>query len=359
VPTHWQDERQTAVLFALNGVAFLGVSVAALRRVPGWRTVALALLAATVIAYVWYIATGREDADLVGLLLKGVEIAALASLLLGAAASKVGRHLARPLAASLALLATVVLGGAVLQAARHNAPANAVSAAAQDAATATPMAGMVASDGMPALPPAVQAMAQQLSGCFAGQLPMPMRGDADMLMAPVPDRAATPAEQSAANDFARQVAQGIAPYADLNAARAAGYAPFGPQTPGMTTHWINLRFMADGDPLDPSRPGALMVENGDGGPTLVGAMFTMPGAQCPVDVAGPITDWHAHTNLCYSKPQGGWLLSSETVERPSCPSGTYNHVSPWMLHVWTVPVPGGPFAQAEQAIPALRQDDGH
>src|SRR5581483_5775253 len=80
VPTHWVDERQTATLFALNGLAFFAVVAAALASLRGWRAAGLALLTATVIAYVGYIATGREDADLVGLLLKVVEIVALALL---------------------------------------------------------------------------------------------------------------------------------------------------------------------------------------------------------------------------------------------------------------------------------------
>jgi hypothetical protein len=174
----------------------------------------------------------------------------------------------------------------------------------------------------------------------------------------LPNRAATPAEQSAADDFAQKVAQGIAPYKDVNAARAAGYTPLGPQLQGQMTHWINLRFLADGDPLDPTRPGALMMENTSGGPLLVGAMFIMPDGQCPADFGGPITDWHVHTNLCYSRPQGGRLVNVETARQPTCPAGSYNHVSQWMLHVWTVPVPGGPFAQAEQVGAALRQDAG-
>jgi hypothetical protein len=108
------------------------------------------------------------------------------------------------------------------------------------------------------------------------------------------------------------------------------------------THWITIDFMLDGDPLDPSRPGALMFDNTSGRLKLVGAMFTLPGNDCPVEFGGPITDWHVHTNLCHNRASDGFLVGVETPSRPACPSGTYNQVSQWMLHVRTVPVPGGP-----------------
>ena len=369
MPTHWSDERRTAILFALNGVAFLLVVAWALVPLRGWRLLGGVLLLATVAAYVLYIGTGREDADLVGLLLNAVEIAGLAALLVGATRQGLVARLSWPLALALAGAAVIALGGLVAGTALHSASASAGAGNGQSAeatpmagmadstpmagmASATPMAGM--SGGMPALTPAQQAMAQQLSSCFGGQLPMPMSGDADMLMAPVPSGAPTADQQDAADSFAQQVSQGIAHYADVNTARAAGYRPLGPQIPNQLAHWINIGFMMDGDPLDPARPGALMFLNTSSGPQLVGAMFMMPGNDCPVDFGGPITDWHVHTNLCYNRASGGFLVGVETPARPNCPSGTFNHVSQWMLHVWTVPVPGGPFAQAEQVSQALR-----
>jgi hypothetical protein len=33
-----------------------------------------------------------------------------------------------------------------------------------------------------------------------------------------------------------------------------------------------------------------------------------------------------------------------TAAHPTCPAGSQNHVTPPMMHVWFVPIPGGPTA---------------
>jgi hypothetical protein len=65
-----------AWLFALDGVAFLGVGIAAF--VAGrWRAWAAALLVATLAAYLFSLSAGLEGADLVGIATYVVELIAL------------------------------------------------------------------------------------------------------------------------------------------------------------------------------------------------------------------------------------------------------------------------------------------
>jgi hypothetical protein len=52
-----------------------------------------------------------------------------------------------------------------------------------------------------------------------------------------------------------------------------------------------------------------------------------------------MTQWHAHTNLCTGGQSG--LISGFQAEGV-CPAGESPLQTPEMMHVWQVPVPGGP-----------------
>jgi hypothetical protein len=83
VPAHLAEEPVLGVLFALDGVALLvAVAWSVTRPIGGWRAASVLLLLGGVLAYVWYVATGRETADAVGLASKLVELASIALLVL-------------------------------------------------------------------------------------------------------------------------------------------------------------------------------------------------------------------------------------------------------------------------------------
>ncbi|MGO8824943.1 MAG: hypothetical protein ACLQU9_06845 [Acidimicrobiales bacterium] len=73
---------------------------------------------------------------------------------------------------------------------------------------------------------------------------------------------------------------------------------------------------------------------------LVAAINLMPsvGDKGPMP-GGCLTQWHAHTNLCTDGPSG--TISGFSTDGV-CPSGENPLLTPEMLHVWQVPVPGGP-----------------
>ena len=95
--------------------------------------------------------------------------------------------------------------------------------------------------------------------------------------------------------------------------------------------------------LDPEHPETLVYANTPSGPVLLGAMYEMPkiGESGP-DFGGAVTRWHVHTAVCFS-PVPPFLVGLVSPFG-TCPSGSLNLVTPAMMHVWTVDVPGGPYS---------------
>ncbi|MDQ6945065.1 MAG: hypothetical protein M3256_02070 [Actinomycetota bacterium] len=81
-PTHFAEDHALGVLFALNGIAFAAI-VLGVYLSHFWRVPALALLTATLLAYGFYILTGRESVDPIGIFTKLVELSAAALIIFG------------------------------------------------------------------------------------------------------------------------------------------------------------------------------------------------------------------------------------------------------------------------------------
>lgn len=76
IPSH-SGEPVTAVLFGLDGIALAAVALAAVTGIRFWRPAAAALLAASMLAYGLYLATGLETADVIGVATNSIELGAL------------------------------------------------------------------------------------------------------------------------------------------------------------------------------------------------------------------------------------------------------------------------------------------
>lgn len=148
----------------------------------------------------------------------------------------------------------------------------------------------------------------------------------------------TAEQQAAADRLWRATELATTRYRSLAAARADGYFAFNPVgTP--LVHYVNPNYMRDGLTLDPQHVESLVYEDTLGAPVLVAAMYSLedPNA-APPDIAGEITPWHRHDDLCFT-PNG------EVVGAPpDCPPGSATYLTPWMLHVWLVPNRFGRFA---------------
>ena len=97
-----------------------------------------------------------------------------------------------------------------------------------------------------------------------------------------------------------------------------------------------------GQVLNSAKPQSLVYANTPKGAVLVAAMYiTTPGGATP-QPGGCLTQWHVHTNLCLRRGIG--VVGLVTAAHPSCPPGSRNRVTPPMMHIWFVPIPGGPTA---------------
>lgn len=287
---HLGRDPLTALAFLVDAAALAGLAVAALTT-RWWRPPAVALLVATVLAYLVYLVAGLERPDQVGLLAKLMEVLALGLALVPAPGERGRRHHGlRWSAATLGVPALVVMVGATGWIADlvHPGPGH-----------------------------------QHAGATFQATNPFP-----------------TAEQQAAADRLLAETRAAIAPYQDTAVARASGYRP-GPGSERLQ-HWQNAAY-AKGPILDPRRPQALVYARGRAGPVLAGAMFQMPqrGQRGP-DPGGPLTAWHSHDNVCIT-PFG--FQFSLATPYGTCPLGAISVSVPPMLHVWIVDNPnGGPFA---------------
>ena len=156
---------------------------------------------------------------------------------------------------------------------------------------------------------------------------------------------ATAAQQRAAVQLVNASWRGAQQYRSLATARAAGYRPITPS--GLpVVHYLNPAFYRDtllgGPVLDTSQPQSLVYANTPKGAVLVAAMYiTTPRGATP-QPGGCLTQWHVHTNLCLRAGLG--VAGVTGAGHPACPAGSRNRVTPAMMHVWFVPIPGGPTA---------------
>jgi hypothetical protein len=146
-------------------------------------------------------------------------------------------------------------------------------------------------------------------------------------------------QQMAALDLVQRTTAAVAKYRDLQTAVADGYVPItSPSYP--MVHYIKASYMQSQNVLDPNHVQSLVYDRLPSGQyVLVAAMYLMPraGEDGPTP-GGCLTQWHAHTNLCMS------LTTHRYQGFAPCPDGTVELKTPEMLHVWQVPVPGGPLA---------------
>jgi len=154
----------------------------------------------------------------------------------------------------------------------------------------------------------------------------------------------TAAQQQAAVHLVDQTVAAAQKYTSLAAAKAAGYEPVTP-TGQRIVHYINPSIYHAGQALDPGAIPSLVYVNTAHGAVLLAAMYLVPKGSTPPQPGGCLTQWHSHTDLCFS---------SDHIEGNdndgSCPAGSVNEVTQPMMHVWMTPVEGGPLAPDPSAL---------
>ena len=153
---------------------------------------------------------------------------------------------------------------------------------------------------------------------------------------------ATAGEKAAAQLLLDQTKLGTQKFQDLQAALTDGYRAVTPVGEPIV-HFVNPAYLVKGDTLNPEHPESLIYGNSAKGPILLAAMFIAHGIGQPgPDIGGPLTLWHAHSNLCFNSKTN--IIDAFTDAAGNCPAGSFNSGTPEMLHVWVVDNPNGPFS---------------
>jgi hypothetical protein len=181
----------------------------------------------------------------------------------------------------------------------------------------------------------------------AGDITMPdpnmqMEGGMQMASSTSCTEAPTKAQKQAAVTLVDSSWAASSKYQSLAVAKAAGYRPITPSGRPVV-HYMNPAFYRNtvrgGPVLNTDQPQSLVYANTPNGAVLAAAMYiSAPFDTTTPQPGGCLTQWHVHTNLCLS---GASVVGTT---RAACPTGSANRVTPPMLHVWFVPVPGGPTA---------------
>jgi hypothetical protein len=180
------------------------------------------------------------------------------------------------------------------------------------------------------------------------------------MQTPTCDKAPTTTQVQAAMSLVQTTSAAVSPFKNIAVAKADGYFPItDPRYP--VVHYLKATYMQGRYVLDPNHVQSLVYASTPYGPVLVAAMYLMPSRNDPGPMPGGcLTQWHAHTNLCEGGPTG--TISGFQTEG-NCPAGFSPLETPVMLHVWQVPVPGGPLAMDptdQQIVEAaiMAQQDG-
>jgi hypothetical protein len=298
LPIGHHDNLVLVVLFLASGVVY---GVLGWRAIVGgrYRTPSILLLVATLIAYIDVVGTGGEGADQVGILTAILEVVALGICLIPRGHAPVRRVFG----STAFVLAVVLTGGGMWIA----------SLAGHSDSSSTLVTASSHHDAD--------------------------RGQAGMIMQPVSESSATPAQVQAAATIAAQTKAALVPYVDIRAAIAAGFEPSLTRT-GLRVHLANKANGNDGHVLDPAKPEMLMYAIADGKATLLGAVFQMPRAgMLGPTPGGPIMQWHEH-DVCLTG-----LPPSYTVVDVygTCPLFSVSLTVGEMMHIWVVDHPGGPY----------------
>jgi hypothetical protein len=140
----------------------------------------------------------------------------------------------------------------------------------------------------------------------------------------------------------------LAHFPDRASVEAAGYTWIGDgRNVGGYEHFVQQDYLSDGRELDPDHIESIVLQRQvDGSERVVTAMYILERgktlADAP-DLAGSLTTWHDHQNLCWD---GNGKLAGLVVNGQCRPGGTFRPTPP-MMHVWLTDPPCGPFSGVE------------
>ncbi|HEU5084932.1 MAG TPA: hypothetical protein VFU14_16445 [Acidimicrobiales bacterium] len=159
------------------------------------------------------------------------------------------------------------------------------------------------------------------------------------------DRADTATQRERAEQLIIDTTKAMAAFPDEAAIQAAGFVSIGDGGTGWE-HYVHVQRIIDPRVLDPADIESIVLKvDPDGTKEVASAMYLLPFGSTMADVpdvAGDLTTWHDHQNLCWD----GVRVVGTTDATGSCARGAFRPTQP-MLHVWMIDHPCGPFAGIE------------
>ncbi len=308
LPLGHTGSRVLAVAFAVSGGCAAYLAGRAVLGRP-WRRWAALLCVGFLLGYAVAVASGREDADQVGLGTAVLEVALLALL-----SQRVFGQVATIL--TVCLFGTTVWLGTLADHNRHDAGTG--TAGTAGSASSAGSAGSAGHDH-----------GEHVDRAQAGIVQRPV--------GPLP----TVEQRAAAANLAAQTKAATLRYRDIAVAEADGYRASGARE-GLQVHYDHKGHQHDRRILDPQAPEQLVYAIRGGRSLLLGVVYQLPvaGVRGPA-IGGSSTRWHAH-NVCV-----GLLPPGFGAVNPfgTCPAFTVSLTIPEMMHVWVVDPPGGPYAE--------------
>jgi hypothetical protein len=167
----------------------------------------------------------------------------------------------------------------------------------------------------------------------------------------------TPDQEARAEQLVADTMRDLPAFSDVASLEQLGYKSIGDSRTGFE-HYINFAMLGDDKVLDPTAPESLVYQVDDPADptarTLVSAMYIAQATSLDdpaiADFAGPLMQWHNHTNLCWRANEAGdFVVAGVTDDNGgTCPEGTVHTGGQFpMVHVWIAPHECGPFAALE------------
>jgi hypothetical protein len=163
-------------------------------------------------------------------------------------------------------------------------------------------------------------------------------------------RGVTPEQEARAVALVEGSLRELPKYADVEAAKAAGYTSIGDAGTG-SEHYIRYDLVQDDDLLDPTAPESLVYTVDGDDRILAGAMYIASARPTDdptlTDWAGPLMQWHNHGDLCWDRVNGVPAVVGILQADGTCARGVNSGGANPMVHVWITPHECGVFAALE------------
>jgi hypothetical protein len=160
----------------------------------------------------------------------------------------------------------------------------------------------------------------------------------------IEDPRLTDQQRGAAQVLLDRTLNALVTFPDEQSLVDAGYVSIGDGRTGFE-HYVMVEYLDDEYELDADHIESVVLKVEGGAKTVASAMYILSTGKTMADVpdiAGSLTTWHDHQNLCWDGIRVVGVLGPDG----RCTRGEHRATAP-MIHVWKEPQPCGPFSGIE------------